>query len=197
MKIYNYNPLNGELISEGQARPDPLEPGRFLIPANATIIEPSSEEGKVSCFINGEWINKEEIRGKKYWDKETGLSIEVGDLDFIASEALTDVPRPSENHKWANDSWVYVEPEKPTLSGEVLGKKIRSLFKGQTIKERARILKPVLTELNILEKDEEITQIEYDEFKTELILGIGNTLTIEQISLVEATLDAFVLAYRL
>ena len=82
--------------------------------------------------------------------------------------------------------------EKPILSGDELGKKIRSLFKGQTIKERARILKPVLTELSILEKDEEITQLEYNEFKTELILGIGNTLTTEQISQIEQIMDKLI-----
>jgi hypothetical protein len=111
-----------------------------------------------------------------------------GQLVDLTQEEITQ--RLLDEEAWLNKS-------KPILSGDVLGKKIRSLFKGQTIKERARILKPVLTELSILEKDDEITQLEYNEFKTELILGIGDNLTTEQISQIEQILDDFVLAYRL
>ena len=124
------------------------------------------------------------------------FSISTGydDLVWMSDE----IPKPTwEDLKTRVEELDNYVPPKPILSGDELGKKIRSLFKGQTIKERAKILKPVLTELSILEKDEEITQLEYNEFKTELILGIGNNLTSEQISQIEQILDDFILAYRL
>jgi len=133
-------------------------------------------------------------------DQETlfsGSKEELRSLGFTESqiggfELIDEVLRFNQDLKTLQDI-----KKKPILSGDELGKKIRSLFKGQTIKERARILKPVLTELSILEKDDEITQLEYNEFKTELILGIGDNLTTEQISQIEQILDDFVLAYRL
>jgi len=86
---------------------------------------------------------------------------------------------------------------KPILSGEVLGKKLRSLFKGRTHTERKALLSPILTDINILEKDDEVTQEEYDEVKTALISGISGLLTIEGISQIEATLDTFVQDFKL
>lgn len=40
MKVYNYNPTNKVYTYEEEADPDPLVPGRWLIPANATTITP-------------------------------------------------------------------------------------------------------------------------------------------------------------
>lgn len=91
----------------------------------------------------------------------------------------------------------YRDSNKPTLSGLELSKKIRSLFKGKTLKQRVQILKPVLTELNILELDDEITLSEYQELKQELLLGVGNNLTTEEKSLIEQTLDDFITSFKL
>jgi hypothetical protein len=95
-----------------------------------------------------------------------------------------------EEEAWANR-------EKPILLGMELSKKLRSLFKRRTITEREVLLSPISNYLNIIEHDEEITRAEYDEIKNKLISGIGDKLTIEEISQVEATLDAFVLDYRI
>jgi hypothetical protein len=40
VKVYNYDPLTFELIDSADADPDPLTPGEFLIPANATTVAP-------------------------------------------------------------------------------------------------------------------------------------------------------------
>lgn len=51
MKVYNYNPNNKAYTFGEEADPDPLIPGRWLIPAHATTIEPPEvKEGEVACF---------------------------------------------------------------------------------------------------------------------------------------------------
>lgn len=56
MKIYNFRPDNGSLISESDADESPLENGVFLIPANATnVVPPSVPDGKYAAFYNSAW----------------------------------------------------------------------------------------------------------------------------------------------
>jgi hypothetical protein len=56
MKTYNYAPDTGIFHSEGLADESPLEPGVFLIPANATTIKPPKVAlPKVAVFKDGKW----------------------------------------------------------------------------------------------------------------------------------------------
>lgn len=56
MKIFHFDELTGELLGEGEARPDPMEPGRFLIPAWATTVEPpQAQAGKFRAFNGSGW----------------------------------------------------------------------------------------------------------------------------------------------
>lgn len=57
MQIYNYDALTGEYIGETTADESPLEPGIFLIPANATTTAPpNTQAGKTINFQNGAWV---------------------------------------------------------------------------------------------------------------------------------------------
>ncbi len=57
MKIFNYAPNTGLLLSENKADESPLEVGVWLIPANATTIQPpSAQDGKTIHFINSNWV---------------------------------------------------------------------------------------------------------------------------------------------
>ena len=59
MQIFNYHPLTREIIEGNEpsfADEDPLDPGNWLIPANATTAEPpAQQEGKIRCFVDGAW----------------------------------------------------------------------------------------------------------------------------------------------
>ena len=55
--VYSFKPENGEYIGELIARQSPLDEEEvYLIPAYATEIEPIFEEGKITKFVNNEWV---------------------------------------------------------------------------------------------------------------------------------------------
>lgn len=56
MKIYNYDPFTKEFLGVSEADESPLEPGIYLIPANATAEEPTVEEGKKAVFTDNGWV---------------------------------------------------------------------------------------------------------------------------------------------
>ena len=59
MKIYNFN-KEGYFVGESEADESPLEEGVFLIPANATTIEPPIvESGFVPVFNGTKWDIKD------------------------------------------------------------------------------------------------------------------------------------------
>lgn len=56
MRIYNYHPQTGIYLGESIADTSPLEPGKYLIPAFATSIEPPVIlDGEQAVFISGIW----------------------------------------------------------------------------------------------------------------------------------------------
>ena len=57
MNIYHYHPNTQQLIAAGVADPSPLEPGKWLVPAHATELEPpAAVDGKTRHFVDGQWV---------------------------------------------------------------------------------------------------------------------------------------------
>lgn len=75
MQIYHYHPETGEYLGEGTADESPLEPGVYLVPANATTTAPpTAMTGKVRVW-RGEW-QFEDVQAEVPLDPEYEPSID-------------------------------------------------------------------------------------------------------------------------
>lgn len=67
MQIWNYDD-DGVWTSSGWADPDPMEPGNWLVPANATTIAPPAVAAKqVAVFVDGAWSVVADHRGETWY----------------------------------------------------------------------------------------------------------------------------------
>lgn len=68
MEVYQYSPDTGEYLGARVAQPSPLEPGQFLVPANATTAPPISvSPGHVARWTGTGWEEVIDLRGTVYW----------------------------------------------------------------------------------------------------------------------------------
>lgn len=71
MIAYNYSRETGEYTGFETCQESPLEPGAFLVPANATNTPPPKVElGHVAVFESGVWVEKVDLRGTLYYDPD-------------------------------------------------------------------------------------------------------------------------------
>jgi hypothetical protein len=106
MKIYNYTAITNEFISETIAEESPLDPGVFLIPANATEIEPPTvAQYEIAVFTDGVWIVKDDWRGVELYSTVDGTPIIINEIG-IAPTNHTTIPRPDNTYIWSVDAWV-------------------------------------------------------------------------------------------
>lgn len=72
MKTYHYDEHTKEYTHSEEAFLDPLESKKegspvYLLPANATFVAPTPQDGYASVWNGEAWDNIEDNRGKKYW----------------------------------------------------------------------------------------------------------------------------------
>ena len=106
MKIYNYDANTKEFVSESLAHESPLEPGVFLVPANATKeAPPKVGQWQIPVFTGNGWTLTGDYRQATVYSTKDGKVHEVTSIGRL-SEDLTLTPRPSKFHHWANNAWV-------------------------------------------------------------------------------------------
>lgn len=107
MKIYNYNKETKEFTTSTNATENPLEKGKYLIPANATTKEPIvSKDGFAVCFneTKKEWEHQEDNRNKTAYDTVTKQEIKISYLGALKDGFTFD--KPKEFDKWNGAKWV-------------------------------------------------------------------------------------------
>jgi hypothetical protein len=108
MNIYSYNSSTGEFVTQSQADESPLEPGVFLMPANATDIAPPSVAARQTVvFVSGQWEVKPDYRGVALFSTVDGSQVSITEIGETPTEVgATELPRPSQAHAWLNGAWV-------------------------------------------------------------------------------------------
>ena len=92
--VYEYDE-NGLYTGETTAEPSPREKDVWLIPANATELEPPiTGEHECAVFRNGRWSVRYDYRGTTYWLPD-GTEHTITETGMIVPEgALTEPPAP-------------------------------------------------------------------------------------------------------
>lgn len=95
--LYHYHADTGEYLDSRNARRDPLDPTRLLIPAHATVVPPpeaTPNEKPVWDRETNQWQLLLDKRGTKYWmpDGREGTIKALG--EEIPGDAATTPPTP-------------------------------------------------------------------------------------------------------
>lgn len=110
MKIYFYDPTTGEYKGEREAKKSPLD-NEWLIPMYSTTnAPPIVGENEVACFINNEWVEREDHRGSIIYNKKTGISTTILEIGEISTNYTTLVP--PEFSVWKTNKWVIDKTKK-------------------------------------------------------------------------------------
>lgn len=108
MKIYHYHSKTKEYLDEGLADKDPMVKGNWLIPANATNVEPLIEKDGFAIVLNNTktaWEYAEDNRGKTVYNTTTKQSEKVDYLGEIES-GWTLLEPTSQFDEWDGTTWV-------------------------------------------------------------------------------------------
>ena len=106
MKIYSYSKVNGEYTGEHDAQPSPLEPGKYLISANATVEQPPiAGQHEVAIFETSGWVLKEDHRGRARWKTATAEPIQITEIGPLPAETTDLSPEAVPFPVWTGSAW--------------------------------------------------------------------------------------------
>lgn len=92
--IFHYDPHTGEYLGKGVADPSPLEPGVFLVPANATITPPPTPGPlQVAVCRGNAWYLLSDHRGQTYY-RPDGTAVKITDIGDPDPSLTAAVPPP-------------------------------------------------------------------------------------------------------
>lgn len=114
MKLYHYDTL-GLYIGQSEADPNPMEPGNFLIPANATDMPPGEGE---NIFKSGAWNKQPDNRGITVWSLTDGSKSVVDYIGAIKVGFTNAAPPPFT--KFDNGSWI---PDTDAMANAIRSKR--------------------------------------------------------------------------
>ncbi len=134
MKIFNYDSNTLEFINEVDAFESPLEPGNFLIPANATDISPPTcGENQTCVFNSGKWDVVDDYRGAVVYDTASGDKFVISEFGLIPDQYTTN-EKPDGVFTWNGDAWVR---DKQNVVEDIINKiheyKQQQFFGGVTV----------------------------------------------------------------
>lgn len=110
-KIYHYDPITAEFLTDADAHMDPLE-GHPLVPGCATLTAPPEvTPGHVAVWADGVWRSEIDLRGTEYWlaDGTHHVISEIGvtrPSDALDAPAKLPVRRTQEQAIAAAYAWI-------------------------------------------------------------------------------------------
>ncbi len=112
LTIYHYDSGNGEYLGKGIACEDPLEAGRFLVPAHATMEAPPEVREHVCAVWRGAdgWVLEPDWRGGVWWDTVTGEKREIKEIGQAPGEGWTTLERVDTETEWDGELGGWVLP---------------------------------------------------------------------------------------
>ncbi|MEM5451887.1 tail fiber assembly protein [Paraburkholderia guartelaensis] len=132
MLIHNYDSQTGQYLSSHLAASDPLNLGRWLVPAFSTTDElPARGPLEWPFYLNGAWKLLPDWRGQILYRQDNGEPAEILVAGTTPAEAgLTDTPRPSAEYTWTDGAWA--------LDPAVVAANVRSAAMAEFEKRMAR-----------------------------------------------------------
>ena len=128
MNAYKYDSNTCEFLHEVQCQESPREPGKFLIPANATTVAPPEEQaGKARVWEGSAWGYADDNRGKTLYSvddsRQTSVMSNVLGANVPDGWTLTPPPEPENKYTFVGGQWVEqsVEELRAQLENQLWG----------------------------------------------------------------------------
>ena len=128
MNAYKYDSQTGEFLHEILCQESPREPGKFLIPANATTVAPPEEQaGKARVWNGSLWEYVTDHRGKTMYSvinsRQTSTMSNILGADVPEGWTLTPPPDSDNKYTFVGGQWVEqsVEELRAQLENQLWG----------------------------------------------------------------------------